>query len=52
MPARTGGQVVSRTGMDAPSAGLARRMLSQPGIEGDPLALLKINEAYWKVRGH
>lgn len=30
-------------------AGLARTMLSRPGIEGDPLALLKISEAYWKV---
>lgn len=29
--------------------GLARAILSQPGIEGDPLAFLKATEAYWKV---
>lgn len=26
-----------------------RRILSDPGIEGDPLQLLKVSEAYWKV---
>jgi hypothetical protein len=29
--------------------GLARKILSQPGIEGDPMAFLKATEAYWKV---
>lgn len=29
--------------------GLARAILSDPGIEGDPLAFLKATEAYWKV---
>lgn len=29
--------------------GLARRMLAQPGIEGNPLALLDATEAYWKA---
>lgn len=29
--------------------GLARAVLSDPGIEGDPLAFLKATEAYWKV---
>lgn len=30
--------------------GLARKVLADPGIEGDPLAFLKATEAYWKVR--
>jgi hypothetical protein len=30
--------------------GVARRVLSDPAIEGDPLAFLKATEAYWKVR--
>lgn len=29
--------------------GVARRVLSDPGIEGDPLAFLRATEAYWKV---
>jgi hypothetical protein len=29
--------------------GLARQVLSQSGIEGNPLAFLKTTEAYWKV---
>uniref|UniRef100_A0A383W650 Uncharacterized protein n=1 Tax=Tetradesmus obliquus TaxID=3088 RepID=A0A383W650_TETOB len=29
--------------------GLARAILSDPGIEGDPLAFLKATEAYWKA---
>lgn len=28
-----------------------RQILSDPGIEGDPLQFLKVSEAYWKVRG-
>lgn len=30
--------------------GLARRILSDPNLEGDPLAFLKATEAYWKVK--
>lgn len=29
--------------------GVARRVLSDPDIEGDPLTFLKATEAYWKV---
>ena len=32
------------------STGLAKEILSRPGIEGDPLAFLKATEAYWKVQ--
>jgi hypothetical protein len=30
--------------------GAARRILSDPAIEGDPLAFLRATEAYWKAR--
>ncbi|GIL61771.1 hypothetical protein Vafri_16159, partial [Volvox africanus] len=29
--------------------GLARTILAQPGIEGDPLAFLEVSEAYWRA---
>lgn len=29
--------------------GLARKILSDPNLEGDPLAFLRATEAYWKV---
>ncbi len=29
--------------------GLAREILSQPGLEGDPLGALAVSEAYWRV---
>ena len=37
----------SDNGMDPDSR--THRILSQPGIEGDPLKFLKLSEAYWKV---
>ena len=39
----------SDNGMDPDSR--THRILSQPGIEGDPLKFLKLSEAYWKVAG-
>lgn len=32
--------------------GLARTILAQPGIEGDPLAFLDVSEAYWRALRH
>jgi hypothetical protein len=32
--------------------GLARAVLSDPDLEGEPLAFLKATEAYWKVGAH
>lgn len=32
--------------------GVAKKLLSDPGIEGDPLAFLKATEAYWKALRH
>ncbi|GIM04453.1 hypothetical protein Vretimale_9032, partial [Volvox reticuliferus] len=31
------------------SRGIARTILAQPGIEGDPLAFLEVSEAYWRA---
>lgn len=36
--------------MGVRAQGLARKILAQPGIEGDPLAFLDVSEIYWKVR--
>lgn len=44
-----GRPTLSRALAGAQEAGLARRILSQPGLEGDPLEFLKVTEAYWAV---
>ena len=46
--ASTAESTSASNGASAP-AGLARRILSDPGLEGDPLKFLRVSEAYWTV---